>query len=185
MKPQARDTSAATGNVCPLEKLQLSRLLARRRRVRAAVPQDHAVPLVSGRRSAEQQSGQPPRWSGGDHALGAWHAGPSRLQEQAVPLPGPRRVVLHGLRDILVDDHGRSPRRRLSRPLRSALALTLMEHESCLEIHPRHCRIACGVSADLDTGAERRIGAPRTGRTLPVAALAGVHLGCRNRRTVA
>lgn len=143
----------------------MSRLLARRRRVRAAVPQDHAVPLVSGRRSAEQQSGQPPRWSGGDHALGAWHAGPSRLQEQAVPLAGPRRVVLHGLRDILVDDHGRSPRRRLSRPLRSALALTLMEHESCSEIHPRHCRIACGVSADLDTGAERRIGVPRTGRT--------------------
>ena len=58
---------------------------------------------------AEQQPGQPSRWSGGDHTLGAWHAGPSRLQEQAVPLAGPVRVVLHGLRDMLVDDHGHSP----------------------------------------------------------------------------
>ena len=34
---------------------------------------------VSGGHSPEQQPGQPPRWSGGDHPLGAWHAGPSRL----------------------------------------------------------------------------------------------------------
>lgn len=97
---------------------------------------------VLGGRPAEQQPGQPPRRSGGNHRLAARHAGPPCLQEQAVPFAGPLRIVLHSLRDVLVDAHGRSPRQRLSLPLRSALDLTLTEHESNSEIHPQHCPIA-------------------------------------------
>src|SRR5215471_4970785 len=76
----------------------------------SALPQIRRSALCTiGRRPAEQQPGQPPRWSGGDRAFGAWRAGSSRLKKQAVPLAGPRRVVLHGLRDVLVDDHDHSP----------------------------------------------------------------------------
>jgi len=72
---------------------------------------------ILGGGAAEQQPGQPPRRSGGNHRLAARHAGPSRLQDQAVPFAGQLRLVLHSLRDIF-DDHGRSPLQRLSLPLR-------------------------------------------------------------------
>jgi hypothetical protein len=106
---------------------------------------------VLGGRPAEQQPGHPPRRSGGNHRLAARHAGPPCLQEQAVPFAGPLRIVLHSLRDVLVD-HGRSPRQRLSLPLRSALALTLTEHESCSGIHPQHCPIGLPRALELREG---------------------------------
>lgn len=95
-----------------------------------------------GGRPAEQQPGHPPHRSGGNHTLAARHADPPRLQQQAIPLAGPRRVVLHSLRDILVDDHGLSPRNHWP-AFAAGMALTLTERESCSEIHRQHCRIAC------------------------------------------
>src|SRR5215470_4049136 len=41
-----------------------------------------------GRRPADQQPGHPPYPGDGNHALAARHAGPPRLQEQAVPFAG-------------------------------------------------------------------------------------------------
>lgn len=138
----------------------MSRLLAHRMPTTSGRTKITKCLGVLGGRPAEQQPGHPPRRSGGNHRLAARHAGPPCLQEQAVPLAGPRRIVLHSLRDVLVDDHDRSPRQRLSLPLRSALALTLTEHESCSEIHPQHWpeRLDRGVRA-----AGHRLGAPLRG----------------------
>ena len=58
---------------------------------------------------AEQQPGQPPHRSGRTHTPGACHAGPPRHSEQAVPLAGLLRVVLHGLGEVLVVGHGLPP----------------------------------------------------------------------------
>jgi len=58
---------------------------------------------------AEQQPGQPPHRSGRTHTPGACHASPPRHSEQAVPLAGLLRVVLHGLGEVLVVGHGLPP----------------------------------------------------------------------------
>jgi hypothetical protein len=63
------------------------------------------------RHPAEQQPGQPPHRSasGRTHTPGACYASPPRHSEQAVPLAGLLRVVLHGLREVLVEGHGLPP----------------------------------------------------------------------------
>ena len=58
---------------------------------------------------AEQQPGQPPHRIGRAHTPGACHASPPRHSEQAVPLAGLLRVVLHGLGEVLVEGHGLPP----------------------------------------------------------------------------
>jgi hypothetical protein len=55
--------------------------------------------------------------------------GPLRHSEQAVPLAGLLRVVLHGLGEVLVEGHGLPPGNDCPRPLRPALALTSPEQE--------------------------------------------------------
>jgi hypothetical protein len=62
---------------------------------------------------AEQQPGQPPHRSGRTHTPGACRASPPRHSEQAVPLAGLLRLVLHGLGEVLVVGHGLPPRQRL------------------------------------------------------------------------
>jgi hypothetical protein len=69
-------------------------------------------PAVLRGRPAKQQPGQPPYRGGGTRAGAARRPGSLRLQQQAVPLPGPLRVVLNSLRKALVDTHGLLQRRR-------------------------------------------------------------------------
>ena len=64
-------------------------------------------------RPAEQQPGPPPHRSSRTHTFGACHASPPRHQEQAIPLASLLRVVLHGLREVLVEGHGLPPGKRL------------------------------------------------------------------------
>jgi hypothetical protein len=68
---------------------------------------------------------------------------PSRHQEQAAPFSSQLRVVLHGLREILMEGHGQLPRQRLPPgPLRPSSAVMLLEQEVVSEIHAPHRWIA-------------------------------------------
>ena len=167
---QATATSAAAGTEVQASRPASAPLPA----VAAQIPGQHPawypphrVPLCLGGRPAKQQPGQPPHRNGRTDTP-ARRAGPARRREQAVPLGGLLRAVLHGLGQVRVEGHDLPPVISAAGRLRPAFAHTWSEQRGRPQIRRsvssvRHGPIHRGGGA-ARPGARAAVRAPVRGR---------------------